>query len=73
MAKVHFHLNISQKRYLEYYKGHVNSVVAQSYDGRMIQFPADALRPFLTHDGIHGDFTIEFDQNNKLKSIKRMG
>ena len=71
--EVIFSLRISADDYLEYYKGKAKYVVTQSRDGRNIKFPADALRRFLTHDGIFGQFRLCFDVHHKLISIERIG
>lgn len=67
-----FALNISGDRYLSYYEGAARVVVARSFDGRRIQFPANVLRRFVTRDGIQGVFEMEFDEDNKFVSIRRV-
>ncbi len=69
--KVRFTLHISAHEYQQYYSGSVRNVVVSANDGRIIQFPANILRPFISHDGIHGEFVIEFDDSNKFVSIKK--
>ena len=64
-------LNISADKYKAFYQGRVQSVQAQSLDGRSIRFPANALRQFLTVDGIQGEFEIQVDENNKLIGVSR--
>ena len=66
-------MHISADDYLDYYKGKAKYVVTQSHDGRKIKFPADALRRFLTHDGVFGQFRLCFDENHKLMSIEKIG
>lgn len=65
-------LRITQEEYLAWYQGAANMVSANSIDGKRVQFPANILRPFITHDGIDGTFAIYFDENNKFKEIKRL-
>ena len=62
-------LAISAEEYLAYYQGSAQAVVARSDDNKIIQFPASAIRKFVTRDGIHGTFEITFDENNKLIAI----
>jgi hypothetical protein len=50
--------------------GSAKVVVARSEDNRTIRFHASAVREFVTHDGIFGDFEITFDENNKLIAIQ---
>ena len=59
-------------KYMAYYKGRAGYIMVKSLDNRSIKFPANAIRRFLTHDGIYGLFEIHFDQNNKLIEIKQI-
>ncbi|MBI5450923.1 MAG: DUF2835 domain-containing protein [Gammaproteobacteria bacterium] len=67
-----FTLNIPAAEYLRFYQGEARSVIVQSWEGHTLQFPAALLTRFVTRDGISGDFTIAFDQNNKLLSLDRL-
>lgn len=71
--KVRFMLSISQDVLLSYYEGGAQAVVVKSEDGRSIQFPANILRQFVTNNGVHGVFEIEFDENNKFIEMQRIG
>ncbi len=66
---IRFPLAIEANKYLAYYKGIARDIVVRSEDNRNIKFPADAIRNFLTHEGIFGLFEIQFDENNKLIKI----
>ncbi|MGE0372788.1 MAG: DUF2835 domain-containing protein [Gammaproteobacteria bacterium] len=70
--EITFLLNIAPDEYLRYYQGTVRHVLARGRDGRTVQFPAGLLRPFLTHDGVHGEFRLRFDDNNRLVSLDRV-
>ena len=72
MPIVKIKLAISSAEYSRYYRGHANKVICQSIDGRTIQFPAAVLRPYLTHDGIYGEFKIEFTAQNKFLHIEKI-
>ena len=72
MEEIRFSLNISSQRYLSYYQGVARKVVVNAQDGRRIQFPAEHLRPFVTHDGIHGEFALQFDEHNRFQGLKRV-
>jgi len=72
MPSIRFRLDISPESYLAYYQGAARSVIATGRDGRRIQFPADRLRPFVTHDGVRGEFELEFDANNKFVAMRRV-
>jgi len=69
-GSIRFRLAISAEEYLAYYQGGARDVVARSEDNKTIRFPASAIRKFVTHDGIFGDFEITFDENHKLITIQ---
>ncbi len=70
---IRFRLSISAEDYLTYYQGVARAVVVRAEDGRSIRFPAGALQPFVTHQGIHGRFELCFDAQNKLQALRRIG
>ena len=70
---IRFRLAISAEEYLAYYQGSAQVVVALSDDGKTIQFPASAIRKFVTPDGIYGNFEITLEENNKLIAIQLVG
>lgn len=65
-------LVISPDRFLAYYKGAVKSVVARAHDGRTVSFPAHVLQPFVSHDGISGEFELVIDANNRFVRLSRV-
>jgi len=72
MRQVSLYLNISPEELLKYYSGKAGLVFTRALDGRSIQFPANILRPYVDKTGVHGYFLIEFDENNKFLSIKKL-
>ena len=70
--KLHVILHIPATEYQSYYSGAVRNVAATATNGLKIQFPANILRPFISHDGIHGEFVIEFDDDNKFVGIDKI-
>ena len=71
--ELRFYLDLSPERYLQYYRGTAKTVSVQSVDGRRVAFPAEHLRPFVTHDGVKGLFALQFDGNNRFVALKRIG
>lgn len=71
-TKLHFFLNISREEALRYYQGTARAVIVTTSDGQKLQFPAEHIRPFIDQTGISGQFSIEFDSNNKLMGLKRV-
>ena len=72
MPRLRFHLKLDAQEYLAYYSGQVKSISVLTEDGRRIEFPAEHLRPFVSHRGIEGYFEIEFDEKFKLHKLKRI-
>ncbi|WP_447970806.1 DUF2835 domain-containing protein [Nitrospira sp. M1] len=71
MPKIRVSLNLPPHRFLAYYEGVADEVVASASDGRKIRFPARVLRPFITQNGVVGKFFITYDSNKKFVSIER--
>ena len=69
---IRFHLALSSEKYLAFYKGKAQSIIVRSVDNKSVKFPANAIRNFLTHEGIYGLFEIQFDENNKLVGVKKI-
>jgi len=69
---IRFQLALPAEEFLSYYQGKAQNVVVESIDNKTIQFPASAIRQFLSHEGIYGLFEIQFDENNKLIEIIRI-
>jgi hypothetical protein len=65
-------LNIPVNVIHSYYSGAARDIVATTRDGRVVRFPANILRPYVSHDGVHGEFAIEFDANHKFVAIHRL-
>ncbi|RLA04529.1 MAG: DUF2835 domain-containing protein [Gammaproteobacteria bacterium] len=72
VSEFQFSLKLSQQKYLQYYAGEKSSVQVRSNEGLLIQFPASALKPWVTHHGVQGHFAIRFDKDNKLTSLKKL-
>lgn len=72
MPSVKFNLAISSTEYTNYYNGSAQQVICTSTDGQKIVFPAAKLRPFVTHNGIHGMFEIEFDSKHKFMQMRKI-
>ena len=73
MHEIRFRLNMSSQKFLAYYRGAVSVVEATAEDGRKVQFPANVLRPFVTHDGVSGLFALVHDEQNRFVEMKRVG
>lgn len=64
-------LTISSEEFLKLYQGLAQNVAAHTREGVRIRFPATALKPYLTRDGIAGTFKLTVDKDNKLVELVR--
>ena len=71
MKRFEFVLSISSQQYLQYYRGSVRQVLAQSTAGATVQFPAALLTPFVSSAGISGRFVLTCDDQGKEAELKR--
>ena len=65
-------LRISSEDFVAYYKGAAKRVSAKDQSGKVIEFPAFVLRPYLTSQGIEGQFQIKCDEQNRFIAIERI-
>jgi hypothetical protein len=68
-----FYLHIPAEDYLAYYQGAVKYVMVTAHDGSSVQFSAHLLRPFVSHEGVHGEFVMRYDEHHKLVGLERVG
>jgi hypothetical protein len=67
-----FHFHLSREDYLRYYKGAASVIIARAEDGTRVQFPASAMRPYITTEGVSGSFLLVTDDKNKLLALKKV-
>jgi hypothetical protein len=72
LRSVIVNLHIPPDEYQRLYAGAARDVHAHSIDGRSIRFPANILRPFVTHSGVSGTFAIYFSNENRFVKIERI-
>ncbi len=72
MKEIRFFIDIPAHRYLAFYQGAADQVVTTAVDGRRVRFPAHILRPFVTHDGIRGEFALRYDECNRFAGIRKL-
>lgn len=72
MKQFQFHLKISVERYLDYYRGTAKQVIARCPGGLTVSFPASLLKAFVLPTGIHGDFVLTCDEENRGALLKRL-
>jgi hypothetical protein len=64
-------LAIDRQELQRLYQGRAQVVITRDTLGRCIQFPAAALRPFVSHAGVHGRFNIRVGADHRLLGISR--
>ena len=72
MKEYRFRLDIPRVEALRYYAGTAQAVQVTDDHGRIVRFPASALRPFVTEAGIQGLFLLRTERGNKLVELKRI-
>jgi hypothetical protein len=72
MPRVRFSLSLTEQQYLDYYRGRAKIISVLAEDGQRIEFPAQRLRPFVTHRGIQGRFELYFDEQQKLVKLEKL-
>lgn len=72
MPRVICPIRISAERWEPFYRGLIQSLQATSLDGRTVQLPATALRPFVDSNGVDGIFMIDFSDSGKLIALHRV-
>jgi len=63
-------IHMNEDEYLQHYQGSISQVSAIARDGRRVQFPSRILQPFVMQNGIHGTFSIQFDDQHKFVGIE---
>ena len=71
MAKITVGVSLTASQYEEMYRGSKKHVIARSTDGRRVRLPLLSFQKFISHDGLHGIFDVEFDEHNKLINIEK--
>ena len=72
MPEYRLNFYLSREDYLSYYKGSASVIVAEAEDGTRVQFPASAIRSFVTAEGVSGRFVLVTDESNKLVEFRRL-
>ena len=63
-------ISLSKEQVLLHYRGQVGAVRAYSRSGECVQFPINILRPYITDNGVHGVFEIQYDKQHKFTGIR---
>ena len=72
MHSIVVELKIYPEEFQRLYEGVAKDVHARTADGRRVRFPANILRPYVTHLGITGTFAIYFNDENRFHRIEKI-
>jgi len=72
MLTAEFSIKIAPEEFKKYYQGSAKSVIARASNGLKIQFPANLLLPYVTHDGVSGRFVLKYHNSGKAESLSRV-
>lgn len=68
-----FSVDIDYHLFLQHYSDAVSTVIVRTDNGLTLQLPASRLRPFLSQLGVKGRFRLMVDENNRFKSLEKIG
>lgn len=71
-TEVRFYLHIPAEVYLSYYQGRARDVLVTTHEGLRVQFSAALLRPYVTRDGVWGEFRLRYDVHRRLVGLDRV-
>jgi len=71
MPSLYLELHVTADDLLDYYRGQARTVHAFATNGQTVNFPATAIQRFVTTEGVHGWFRLEFDEDHKFVRLER--
>lgn len=66
-----FSINISYRKFQQFYQGVVDKVEVNTHQGQTLWIHGRHFRPFLTTAGIQGTFVINLDEKGQFISLER--
>jgi hypothetical protein len=69
MPTTTFTIDLPRHKAILFYTAEKNRVVVTDRAGRRLSLPWRLLQPYMTHDGVQGEFVIDFDENGKCLSL----
>ncbi|MBB1390669.1 DUF2835 domain-containing protein [Shewanella sp. SG44-6] len=67
-----FSLNVSYEAFLPYYQGVAEKVQVKDHKGRVLHINGKYFRPYLTPNGIHGEFKLVLCPDGNFKSLNKL-
>ena len=62
----------SADRLLAMYRGDVKYLVVRARSGLTLQLPLSNFRPYVSDQGLLGNFRVRVDENNKIETLIRL-
>ena len=72
MKQYTFNLRVSYERFLPIYQGDIDKIIVKDLTGLTIELAAKHLKPYLTPDGVNGQFKLLVDSRGKFQSLIRI-
>ena len=69
---IFFSLSVSYEAFLPYYQGVVDEVQVRDYQGRVLHINGKYFRPYLTPQGINGQFKLTLNSDGSFKSLNKL-
>ena len=69
---IRFRIDIDANEWLRVYQGSAHRVRVRAENGQVIDFSAALMRQHVRHDGVHGLFQVQLDENNRLISMQHL-
>lgn len=69
MTTYRFAMRLSYQEFYPFYLGKIKQIIVRTEQGLRLQLPAERFRPFLTSQGIQGQFELIINENNKIESL----
>lgn len=67
-----FHVRISKKEWLRYYRGFVRVLMVRTTHGLRVSIPAHHFRTYTDNNGLHGFFIMVLDEKKQIVSLRRL-
>ena len=71
-TEVRFRLHIPADVYLSYYQGQARHVLVTTHEGLKVRFSAALLRPYVTREGVKGEFRLRYDEHRRLVGLDKL-
>ncbi|QDE31476.1 MULTISPECIES: DUF2835 domain-containing protein [Shewanella] len=70
--EIFFSLNVSYEAFLPYYQGFAEKVQVRDHHGRILHINGKYFRPYLTPQGINGQFKLVLNSEGNFKSLNKL-